>query len=188
MARRSGRSQPRQPYSPDLSSDRLDQRQSLGKASCRRPRRSSVSTLQHHFPVPVISAHPLRHTAATLLLNERGANLRDMQALLGHKHRNNSTLYARRFRAAPHGRGKSSTTLVALSFPLSQGSQKAERVGRSQPTGLRPSCPSRTILSLSGRPSEMASLGKKPTLQHSLLPGILRRSVQGYAARSLAKP
>jgi site-specific recombinase XerD len=28
---------------------------------------------------------PLRHTAATLLLNERGANLRDVQALLGHK-------------------------------------------------------------------------------------------------------
>ena len=35
--------------------------------------------------VPVISAHPLRHTAATLLLNERGANLRNVQALLGHK-------------------------------------------------------------------------------------------------------
>ena len=35
--------------------------------------------------VPVISAHPLRHTAATLLLNDRGANLRDVQTLLGHK-------------------------------------------------------------------------------------------------------
>ena len=35
--------------------------------------------------VPVISAHPLRHTAATLLLNERRANLCDVQALLGHK-------------------------------------------------------------------------------------------------------
>jgi hypothetical protein len=35
--------------------------------------------------VPVISAYPLRHTAATLLLNERGANLRDVQTLLGHK-------------------------------------------------------------------------------------------------------
>jgi putative SOS response-associated peptidase YedK len=35
--------------------------------------------------VPVISAHPLRHTAATLLLNERGANLRDVQAHLSHK-------------------------------------------------------------------------------------------------------
>jgi integrase len=34
---------------------------------------------------PVISAHPLRHTAATLLLNERGANLRDVQTHLGHK-------------------------------------------------------------------------------------------------------
>jgi integrase len=42
--------------------------------------------------VPVISAHPLRHTAATLLLNERGANLRDVQALLGH--RNNRALHA----------------------------------------------------------------------------------------------
>jgi integrase len=45
--------------------------------------------------VPVISAHPLRHTAATLLLNERGANLRDVQALLGHKSRNNRALHAR---------------------------------------------------------------------------------------------
>jgi site-specific recombinase XerD len=35
--------------------------------------------------VPVISAHPLRHTAATLLLSERGADLRDVQTLLGHK-------------------------------------------------------------------------------------------------------
>lgn len=35
--------------------------------------------------VPIISALPLRHTAATLLLNERGANLRDVQTLLGHK-------------------------------------------------------------------------------------------------------
>jgi integrase/recombinase XerD len=35
--------------------------------------------------VPVISAHSLRHTAATLLLNERGATLRDVQSLLGHK-------------------------------------------------------------------------------------------------------
>jgi site-specific recombinase XerD len=35
--------------------------------------------------VPVISAHPLRHTAATLLLNYGGANLRDVQTLLGHK-------------------------------------------------------------------------------------------------------
>lgn len=35
--------------------------------------------------VPVISAHSLRHTAATLLLNERDATLRDVQSLLGHK-------------------------------------------------------------------------------------------------------
>ncbi|MDQ3621074.1 MAG: tyrosine-type recombinase/integrase [Verrucomicrobiota bacterium] len=35
--------------------------------------------------VPAISAQPLRHTAATLLLNERGATLHDVQALLGHK-------------------------------------------------------------------------------------------------------
>ena len=35
--------------------------------------------------VPIISAHPLRHTAATLLLNERGADLREVQTLLGHK-------------------------------------------------------------------------------------------------------
>lgn len=35
--------------------------------------------------VPIISAHSLRHSAATLLLNERQSNLRDVQALLGHK-------------------------------------------------------------------------------------------------------
>jgi site-specific recombinase XerD len=35
--------------------------------------------------VPIISAHPLRHTAATLLLNQCDANLRDVQVLLGHK-------------------------------------------------------------------------------------------------------
>jgi hypothetical protein len=45
----------------------------IAKLACERAR------------VPIISAHPLRHTAATLLLNERGANLRDVQALLGHK-------------------------------------------------------------------------------------------------------
>ena len=43
------------------------------KLACKRAR------------VPVISAHPLRHTAAKLLLNERGANLGEVQALLGHK-------------------------------------------------------------------------------------------------------
>ena len=32
-----------------------------------------------------VSGDPLWHTAATLLLNERGANLRNVQALLGHK-------------------------------------------------------------------------------------------------------
>ena len=35
--------------------------------------------------VPVISVNILRHTAATLPLNERRANLCDVQALLGYK-------------------------------------------------------------------------------------------------------
>ncbi|MDB6175882.1 MAG: tyrosine recombinase XerC [Chthoniobacteraceae bacterium] len=34
--------------------------------------------------VPQISAHGLRHSAATLLLNDKGKNLREVQALLGH--------------------------------------------------------------------------------------------------------
>ena len=34
---------------------------------------------------PVISAHGLRHSAATLLLNEKGKNLRELQMVLGHQ-------------------------------------------------------------------------------------------------------
>jgi integrase len=52
------------------------------KLSCERAR------------VPVISAHPLRHTAATLLLNEGGANLRDVQSLLGDKSLATTARYA----------------------------------------------------------------------------------------------
>ena len=35
--------------------------------------------------VPIITAHGLRHSAATLLLNEKGNNLKELQALLGHR-------------------------------------------------------------------------------------------------------
>lgn len=35
--------------------------------------------------VGIISAHGLRHSAANLLLNERGRNIRELQELLGHK-------------------------------------------------------------------------------------------------------
>lgn len=35
--------------------------------------------------VPVITAHGLRHSAANLLLNERGRNIRELQELLGHR-------------------------------------------------------------------------------------------------------
>lgn len=34
---------------------------------------------------PVITAHGLRHSAANLLLNERGRNIRELQELLGHQ-------------------------------------------------------------------------------------------------------
>ena len=64
------------------------------KLACKRAR------------VPVISAHPLRHTAATLLLNERGANLRNVQALLGHKSLATTARYTHvdleRFRSLAH--------------------------------------------------------------------------------------
>jgi len=59
------RSRLRSAFSNQAFNDRI-------KLACQRAR------------VPDISAHPLRHTA-TLLLNERGANLRDVQALLRHK-------------------------------------------------------------------------------------------------------
>lgn len=54
------------PYSNEAFNRRL-------RAACRRA------------GVPVITAHGLRHTAATLLLNHNKRNLRDIQELLGHK-------------------------------------------------------------------------------------------------------
>jgi integrase len=56
-------------------------RRSSFLAGTARPLATRRSTHASSSPasarVPVISAHPLRHTAATLLLNERGANLRE---------------------------------------------------------------------------------------------------------------
>jgi site-specific recombinase XerD len=34
---------------------------------------------------PIITAHGLRHSAANLLLNDKGRNLRELQELLGHR-------------------------------------------------------------------------------------------------------
>lgn len=42
---------------------------------------------------PVISAHGLRHSAASLLLNEKGRNLRELQDLLGHKNLSTTARY-----------------------------------------------------------------------------------------------
>ena len=41
----------------------------------------------------VISAHGLRHSAASLLLNEKGRNLRELQDLLGHKNLSTTARY-----------------------------------------------------------------------------------------------
>jgi integrase len=65
--------------------------------------------------VPVISAHPLRHTAAKLLLNERGANLRDVQALLGHKSPATTARYTQL--DSEHPRWQSPTPLIRRYFP-----------------------------------------------------------------------
>lgn len=35
--------------------------------------------------IDIITAHGLRHSAANLLLNERGRNIRELQELLGHR-------------------------------------------------------------------------------------------------------
>jgi site-specific recombinase XerD len=56
-----------------------------GAPFSNQPFNARIKLACERAQVPVISAHPLRHTAATLLLNERGANLRDVQTLLGHK-------------------------------------------------------------------------------------------------------
>jgi integrase/recombinase XerC len=44
-----------------------------------------LSTACRQVGVPLISAHGLRHSAATLLLNDKGRNLKELQELLGHR-------------------------------------------------------------------------------------------------------
>ena len=69
--------------------------------------------------VRIISAHPPRHTAATLLLNERGANLRDVQTLLGHKSLATGALHIRRLRTTSLIGREPPTALVASLFLFS---------------------------------------------------------------------
>ena len=61
--------------------------------------------------------HPPRHTAATLLLNERGANLRDVQTLLGHKSLATGALHLSIANNFAHWSGASDCT-GSLSFSL----------------------------------------------------------------------
>ena len=56
-----------------------------GKAFANQAFNIRLSNACREAGVPLISAHCLRHTAATLLLNEREKNLREVQTLLGHK-------------------------------------------------------------------------------------------------------
>ena len=53
-----------------------------------------------------ITAHGLRHSAATILLNHVGNDLREIQELLRHKNIRTTVRYTRRLRADPaNGRG-----------------------------------------------------------------------------------
>ena len=69
------------PYSNEAFNKRL-------KAAC------------HAAHLPVITAHGLRHSAATLLLNEKGTNIREVQVLLGHR----SLSTTARYTHVEHGR------------------------------------------------------------------------------------
>ena len=56
-----------------------------GKPFCNQAFNKRLANACREIGVPQITAHCLRHTAATLLLNERDKNLREVQTLLGHK-------------------------------------------------------------------------------------------------------
>ena len=71
----------------------------------------------------MITAHGLRHSAANLLLNERGRNIRELQELLGHRSLATTARYTH------IDRGRLRGLVEDLALPAAEGARGRSRGG-----------------------------------------------------------
>jgi site-specific recombinase XerD len=100
--------------------------------------------------VPVISAHGLRHSAANLLLNERGRNIRELQELLGHRSLATTARYTHIDRERLRGvvaRTQKVCPVIAPRLPPDAKGRLLDRPlrGRHLHNEIRVQCPDRSM-------------------------------------------